>query len=382
MFINRLISKSIVEYLEYFPVLVLLGARQVGKTTLIKHIAKKKDDVIFLDLEKESDRLKLTNAELYFNQHGDKLICIDEVQYMPQLFQKLRYVIDENRRNGRFLLLGSASRDIIQHSSESLAGRVFFMDMRPFVWQEIKYHKKIEEYWWRGGFPDSVLAISDKASQLWRRGFIRTFLERDIPQMGFNIPANTLLRMWTMLAHIQGQVINTSQLGKSLGASHTTMRNYLDLLERTFIIKQLKPFEANVKKRLVKAPKVYIRDTGLLHELLNIESFENLLGNPVIGASWETMVIENITAQLPDWEHYYYRTHAGSELDLVCKKGNQLLAFECKVHAAPKLTKGFYTAIEDVQPQKTFVVAQSDELYPIAENIWIGNLEAILNEIR
>ncbi|MCK5230058.1 MAG: ATP-binding protein, partial [Desulfobulbaceae bacterium] len=298
-YISRLLESEIKECLQDFPVVALLGPRQCGKSTLAKALITDEKDAIYLDLERPSDLQKLTEPELFFAHNSDKMFCLDEIQRAPGLFAPLRSVIDTNKRNGRFLLLGSASRDLIRQSSESLAGRIAYLELTPFLLPEVSNTLgtvTLNRLWVRGAFPDSLLARNDNSSRRWRENFIRTFLERDIPQLGYRIPASAIHRVWQMCAHNQGQLLNTSQLGSALGISHTTVRSYIDLLSQTFMLRVLQPFNANVKKRLVKSPKVYLRDSGILHSLLKIDSFDELLGHPVFGASWETVVLENIIA--------------------------------------------------------------------------------------
>jgi predicted AAA+ superfamily ATPase len=282
---------------------------------------------------------------------------------------------------GRFIVLGSASRDLIKQSSETLAGRIGYLELTPFFQLEIENIKSLHEFWFQGGFPDSLLN-SQKMSKKWRENFIRTFLERDIPMIGFDIPPQTIGRLWRMLAINQGQLLNLSTLGKSIGVSHTTIKNYIDLLIQTFMIRELKPFEANLNKRLVKTPKVYIRDSGILHSLLNISGFNDLFAHPVFGFSWEGLVIENAcTAVGEEWDSFFYRTSHGAELDLVLKQGTKTIAIECKVSDAPKPTKGFWNALEDIEPQITYIVSPKAEKYPIKEDVWVLSLEDLIKEL-
>ena len=303
-YIKRFFTEKIRERLLNIPGVIILGPRQCGKSTLAKAIISEIENAVYLDLERPSDINKLTDPEAFFSLNADKLICLDEIQRVPELFPILRSVIDENRRNGQFIILGSASPDLIRQSSETLAGRVSYFELTPFLFKEISEHSspnKLRKLWLRGGFPRSYLASDEKESFEWRLNFIRTFLERDIPQLGFRIPAKTLERFWKMCAHLHGQLLNSSKLGESLGVSHHTVRSYSDLLEQTFVLRVLRPYESNLKKRLIKSPKIFIRDTGLLHALLDIESHNELLGHPVYGASWEGFVMENILSLLPNW---------------------------------------------------------------------------------
>jgi uncharacterized protein len=377
--IKRFIEAEISQSLQNNPAVAILGPRQCGKTTLARMIMNKYPDVVYLDLEKPSDLAKLTDSEAFFTLNRNKSFCIDEVQRKPELFAVLRSIIDENDRNGQFLILGSASRDLIKQSSESLAGRIAYHELTPFTLNEIFTGKKILnenlfKYLMLGGFPRSFLASGEKASFNWRQNFIRTFLERDIPALDINIPTQTLERLWKMLAHLHGQIFNSSQIGSSLGVSHTTARKYIDLLSETFVIRLLKPFETNLGKRLVKSPKVYIRDSGILHTLLDIGSTDNLFGHPIYGASWEGMVIENIIACFPDWQPYFYRTADGAEVDLLLLKGIKKIAIECKASTAPTVSKGFWSAVESLKPDYTFIIAPVEESYPFKNGVMVMSL--------
>lgn len=380
-YINRLLENNLKEYIGFFPATAILGPRQCGKSTLIKEFLKDREESIYLDLQLESDRLKLSNPEQFFSYNEDKQICLDEVQRVPGIYSTLRSIIDKNRRAGRFIILGSASRDLIKQSSESLAGRIGYLELSPFIFPEISEYKSVNDLWVQGGFPDSFLA-SLKLSQNWRNNFIRTFLERDIPQIGFSIPADTIGRLWRMLAHNHGQTLQLSNLGRSLGVSHTTVRNYIDLLNQTFMTKELKPLESNIGKRLVKTSKLYIRDSGILHSLLNISDFNELVSHPVFGFSWEGFVINNICAFLNEYEAYFYKTTQGAELDLILIKGDRKIAFELKVSDAPKLTKGFWNAIEDTKPNITYVVSPMSDKYPVSENIYGIGLPMLFEELK
>jgi len=371
------------EYLDEFPVVAILGPRQCGKTTFAQHILSTIDNPAYLDLELPSDRRNLADPELFFQQNRGRLICLDEIQMMPEIFRVLRGTVDKARKNaGQFLILGSASRDLIRQSSESLAGRIAYLELTPFTWTESKNAGiTFDQYCIRGGFPLSILAKSDRSSMNWRKQFIRTFLERDIPQLGFTIPAANLNRLWQMIAHQHGELMNLSRFGGSLGISHTTTRNHLEILEQTFVIRILKPLLANRGKRLVKAPKVYIRDAGLLHALLDIPDMDALFAHPVFGTSFEGTVIENLIQAMPDWEPSFYRTATGVEIDLVLQKGKRRLAFECKNTSAPDPGKGFWIALDDLKPEKTFVVSKVDSLFPLKKNVWAGDLDAVLGKL-
>jgi len=377
-YIKRAVADKVISYLDNFPAVAILGPRQAGKSTLAKNIVSNFAGAVYLDLETASDRQKVSNPEIFFEQYKNNLICLDEIQRAPELFTSLRSIIDANAGNGQFLILGSASQDLIRQSSESLAGRIVFIELSPFLHREIeKENDDLYTYWLRGGFPRSYLAASNDLSFVWRENFIQTFLERDIPQLGFHIPAETLRRLWQMCAHLHGQLVNLSTLGQSLGVSHTTVRSYLDLLSQTFMIRLLSPFSANLKKRLVRSPKIYIRDSGILHALLGLESFDEVMGHHVFGASWEGLALENIIQNFPRWKPAFYRTSDGTELDLVLEKANKRVVFEFKASKAPELGRGFWNSIDQLKPQAVYVVAPVDEPYPIDKRVQVAPLKHI-----
>lgn len=380
-FIQRTTEDTIKQYHKIFPIVAVLGPRQCGKSTLVKKLSQNWEDSLFLDLQHDADLSKLDQPIFFFESNADSIICLDEIQLVPQLFSILRSVVDKNRHNGKFILLGSASIDLIQKTSESLASRIGLVYLSPFTLNELDTLDGfiLHSFWLRGGFPDSYLAENDTFSEIWRTNFIKTFIERDIPQLGFQIPALQLKRLLVMCAHNQGQLINYSKLGESLSLTHPTIRRYIDLLEQTFILRTLLPYEKNVKKkRLVKSPKLFVRDSGLLHQLLVIPNFNSLLGNPIFGSSWEGLVVENVIVNMPDWNCFFYRTASGDELDLILEKGNQRIAIECKASTAPKLTKGFYRALAEVKPQQTFVIIPTQVYYEIAANITVCGLSEFL----
>ena len=375
-YVSRKIEPDVKKNLKDFPVVAILGPRQCGKSTLAKRIVSSRKKSVYLDLELESDLRKIDDPELFLSQNEDTLVCIDEIQRMPDLFKSLRGIIDQKRKNGRFLILGSASRDLIRQSSETLAGRICYMELAPFLFSEVSKAGKPDliKLWSRGGFPDSFLSRSNQSSATWRENFIRTFLERDIPQLGFNIPAQILRRLWTMLAHSHGQVLNSSRLGESIGVSHTTIRSYLDILEQTFMLRLIQPFHANVKKRIIKSSKVYVRDSGVLHSLLGIESKNDLFGHPVFGSSWEGFALENILSAYPMHSPYFYRTSSGVEIDLVLERGTKRIAFECKASKSPTLSKGFYQALKDLSIDHAYIISPVDEQYPLKKNVIVAPL--------
>lgn len=386
-FIPRKSEALLHDLLNEFPVLAILGPRQCGKSTLAKHFIQKRKPFVFLDLESPSDQRKLTDPETYFHMHEQSLVCLDEIQRIPALFEILRVSIDRNPRNGRYLILGSASRDLIRQSSETLAGRIAFIELTPFQFGEIpgaggKTRLHLNNFWVRGGFPKSYLAPDDSASFRWRMQFIGTFLERDVPQLGFQIPAETLGRLWRMTAHVHGQVLNASKIGESLGQSHVTIRNHLGILAGTFLVRLLPPFEVNLKKRMIKSPKAYIRDSGLLHALLEIETMEELIGHPSYGSSWEGMALEAVLQLCPDWRSGFFRTSAGAEIDLVLERKKSRICVEFKASSNPQVTRGFWNALDDLKPVETWIVSPVDEVYPIRNDVHVIPLWEIQNRLK
>ncbi len=383
--INRKLNPNLSELLDQFPAVGLLGPRQVGKTTLALEIARQRPSV-YLDLESDTDRRKLTDPELYLGQHQDKLVILDEVHRLPDIYRSLRGLIDRSRRDGKpsgqFLLLGSASVDLLRQSGESLAGRIAYLELGPFNTLETD-RDQLNRLWVRGGFPDSFLAADDLQSMRWRENFIRTYLERDVPSFGSRIPAETLRRFWSMLAHSQSQLLNAAQLARGLDIDGKTVASYLDLLVDLLLVRRLQPWHRNTGKRLVKSPKIYIRDSGLVHTLLNLKGLDELLGHPVVGASWEGFAIENLLSLLPaSVEPYFYRTAAGAEIDLVLAlPGQRLWAIEIKSGLAPKPGKGFHNACEDLGPERCFVVYSGEERYPISDQIEAISLHELAEEI-
>jgi predicted AAA+ superfamily ATPase len=382
--INRNLYSRILEYQEIFPVVAILGPRQCGKSTLANMLISGDDSFIYLDLEKNSDLNKLNDPELFFNNNRDRNICIDEIQLKPDLFQAMRPVIDEDRRNGRFIILGSASISLIRQSSESLAGRIGYLELTSFQFTELEKTPgfSLSKHWLRGGFPESYIQQSEEASIAWRENFIRSFVERDFPQLGLNIPPLTTRRLLSMCAHNQGQLINSSRLGESLGTSYHTIQKYLDLLEHLFILRSLRPYLPNISKRLIKSPKVYFRDSGLLHSMLDIENFNDLMGHPVFGFSWEGYCIETIVNHLYQWQAFFYRTSSGNEIDLILERGNQKIALEFKAASAPKPTKGLYQAMNELEIEKVWIIAQTEDSYPLNDRVEISNLGDFLDRVK
>ena len=369
---KRQIEAEVVRSLAQFPVVGLVGPRQSGKTTLAKQIAKTSaKDSLYLDLEKPSDLAKLQDAELFFGRHTDKLIILDEVQRRPDVFPLLRALVDTSKKKGRFLLLGSAAPDLTRQASESLAGRIVYHELSPFTLADIKpTAANLDRLWQRGGFPLSYLAAHERDSFRWREAFIQTYLERDLPQLGLRVPAAALRRFWTMLAHSHGQLWNGAKIAAGLGVSNPTVRHYLDILQDTFVVRQLPPYHTNTKKRLIKSPKVYLRDSGILHTLLHLPESDDLLGHPIVGASWEGWVIEQVLAILPStWQASFYRTSAGAEIDLVLVRANERIAIEIKHSLDPRPSKGFWTALADLGQVRAYVIYPGKERYPLAPNV-------------
>lgn len=371
--IDRILSADLEEALAQAPAVALLGPRQVGKTTLALEVGQR-FNAHYLDLESEQDRAKLVQTELYLADHQDKLVILDEVHRAPGLFPILRGMIDRARRQGRlagrYLLLGSASLDLLQQSGESLAGRIRYLELAPFLVLETS-GLALDDLWLRGGFPNSLLATDGRASLRWRQDFIRTYLERDIPRFGRRIAAETLRRLWTMVAHHQGGLLNTAQFARNLGVDAKTVNSYIDLLVDLLIARRVPPWHANLGKRLVRSPKVYIRDSGLVHALLQIPDKEVLLTHPVVGQSWEGFVIENLLESARGGaEGYFYRSVGGAEIDLLLAwRNGSLWAIEIKRSLSPKVERGFHAACADLAPTRKFVVYPGQEPYPLAEDI-------------
>lgn len=373
--IERHIKPRVLEALGYQAAVAIIGPRQVGKTTLALDIGEERG-ALYLDLENRTDRQKLSDPELFLSHYENRLVILDEIHRVPGLFQDLRGVIDSGRRRGkrtgRFLILGSASMELLRQSSESLAGRIAYIDMQPFHLLEVAGGNDTStRLWVRGGFPDSFLATDGRRSFLLRKDFIRTYLERDVALFGPRLPAETLERLWIMLAHSQGGLLNASRLASSLGVSVQTVNRYIGLLTDLLLVRRLAPLHANVGKRLVKSPKIYIRDSGLLHALLGIGDFNALAGHPVAGASWEGYVIENLIAAAPErTTASFYRTSAGAEIDLALQLPNgELWAIEIKRGRAPRLDRGFHNARADLRPDHAFVVHSGDERFPVTEGV-------------
>jgi hypothetical protein len=386
--LGRQITEKLLAAIAQVPAVALLGARQVGKTTLAKTIALDIDS-IYLDLEAPEDLLKLSDPTSFLSAHADKLVILDEIQRSPELFPVLRGLIDKNReqgrRSGQFLLLGSASMDLMRQSSESLAGRISYIEMSGLNAAEIAGDQKSRQtLWLRGGFPDSYLATDDDLALDWLENLVRTYLERDIPQLGFRVPAARLRRLWTMLAHLQGETVNYSKLASNLEVDAKTVTNYIDILTDLLLVRRLRPWHANVRKRLVKSPRYYVRDSGILHRLLGINCYDALLSNPVLGKSWEGFVIENIHSVLPNRaETYFYRTAAGAEIDLVIKMpSSEIWAVEIKHGAAPKPGKHYSHTCDDVGAAHKYIVYGGEDEFPVSHDVKIISLSGLMERLH
>ena len=371
--IERELKQRVTRDLKQFPAVAILGPRQSGKTTLAKSVIESYPDVLYLDLQRHSDLAKLEDAEPFLTSHQDKLICLDEVQLRPDLFPLLRSLIDDDRRAGRFLILGSSSPELLRQSSETLAGRVSSNNLMPFYLHELKKADKGFKDWkqllWRGGFPDSYLASNDEQSLLWRENYIQTFVERDLQQFGVNVNPRSMRRLWEMCCHLHGQIVNYSKLGQSLDVTHPTIKRHIGIFEQTFMMRRLPPFMINTKKRLVRSPKLYIQDSGLLTFLLGLDSFDRLYAHPVYGSCWEGFAMESILATLSFRGVYgFFRTQSGEGIDLVLRHRGKLLGFEFKASSAPKLSAGNKAAAEMLGLDRLFVVIPTGDSYPIEGN--------------
>ncbi|MDX2181091.1 MAG: ATP-binding protein [Bryobacteraceae bacterium] len=383
--IVRRAEASLRRLMGQFPCVAITGPRQVGKTTLARDVVDSLGvGAVYLDLELDRDRATLADPDLYFTEHPDQLIVLDEIHQMPEVFRTLRGHIDQRRRAGRrtgqFLVLGSASMDLLRQSSESLAGRIAYLELTPLLASEID---DVDTLWVRGGFPDSFLAASEADSFEWREQFIRTYLQRDLSLLGPRVPAETMWRFWQMLAHSQGQMLNAARLATNLGLSGQTVARYLDTLADLLLVRRLRPWAGNAEKRLVRSPKVYVRDSGVTHALLQIRDRETLLGHPVVGASWEGFVIENLLMTLDRLEAYFYRTSNGAELDLVLQFGREIWAIEVKRSLShPQPSKGFAYAAEDVKATRRIVIYPGTEKFKLDKKTEVMPLRAIVAELR
>ena len=389
--ISRHLIKEVIQGLDGMPAVALMGPRQVGKTTLAMEVAQARPSV-YLDLEDRIDLQKVENIKEFHQANRDKLIILDEVQRAPEIFAQIRGIIDQQRRegnrSGQFLFLGSASIELLRQSSETLAGRITYEELFPLdviEWLETyPGDDSLRQLWLRGGFPDSVLSVDDSSSLRWRQDFIRTYLERDIPQLGPRIPASTLERFWVMLAHDQGGTMNASKIAANLNVSSVTIGRYTDLFVDLLLVRKLQPYSPNVKKRVVKSPRLYVRDSGITHALLNVGSYNDLLGHPVVGKSWEGFVIENIAAYLPPQARlYYYRTARGAEIDLLIEFSlDEIWAIEIKRGTQATPSKGFYEACEDIGPTRKYVVHAGTDRFPLQHEIEAVPLDQLIRQVQ
>ena len=382
--ITRLLQREITTLMRSTPAVAVLGARQVGKTTLAKQIAaSQKKPTLYLDLENPLDARKVQDAYTFLTDNKDKCIIIDEVQTIPSLFAVLRSVIDADRKQGKFILLGSATPALVKGVSESLAGRIAYRELTPLSLTELPEKISKEKHWLRGGFPIALQSKTDKASNEWMSGFLRSYVERDLNTLfNINLTSNILTRMLSMLAHINGSVWNAEMVARSLGITAPTVNRYIDFLEGAFLVHKLQPFHVNIKKRLVKAPKIYIRDSGMLHQLSHVLSLNSLKGNPIVGASWEGYVVEHVLRLKPkDTQLFYYRTQTGAEMDMVLVRGTTpIAAMEIKLNNAPNFSKGNLQSIEDLQTKKNFVIVPDIEEYRTKEKIIVCNIYTFLTK--
>lgn len=362
--VTRALSRS--------PIVALLGPRQCGKTTLAKTVCDQRPSSYF-DLESQKDLTRLDNPEMVFATLSG-LVVIDEIQNKPELFSALRVVVDKQENKCKFLVLGSASPQLIKNVSESLAGRVEFVDMMGFDLSELGY-ENWRQLWIRGGFPLSFLAGNIGDSFAWREGFIRTFLQRDIPQLGINIPAPAMRRFWTMLAHFHGQTWNASKIASAMGINDKTARSYLDLLTETYMIRQLQPWHENIKKRQVKSPKIYFCDSGLVHSLLSLEDFHSVIAHPQVGASWEGFAMEHVIRIARPSQAYYWATYSGAELDMFFMANGKRYGLEFKFTEAPQKTKSMTVAMESLKLDQLLIVHPGEESWPVSENIKVCSIE-------
>jgi predicted AAA+ superfamily ATPase len=383
MYVYRNITPKVLELISNFPVVGIIGPRQVGKTTLVKELINQIDKkCIYLDMELPEDYSKLHEPQIYLEQHEEKCVILDEIQRMPNIFTILRALIDRKREPGRFVILGSASPDLLKQSSETLAGRIVYIELSPFNLMEIIKDYNMFDHWFKGGFPEAFLSLKIDIFTTWMRNFVQTYLERDLQMLGLSADSILMRRLWTMIAHYHGGIWNASTFAKSLGVSVPTVNRYINFLEAAFIVRRLEPYHFNMKKRLVKSPKIYIRDTGILHYLAGINNLESLHGHALIGNSWEGYAIEQIQQFLPDeLKLYYYRTHHGTESDLVLVKGTQPKAcIEIKYTSQPKPSKGFQIAVDDLKTKINFIITPKSDTYMISKSNIVCNLTDFLLE--
>jgi predicted AAA+ superfamily ATPase len=370
-YLPREVGAALAQALRRAPAALLLGPRQCGKSTLARQLLSQRDDAVLLDLQDRPDRARLQEPELFFEAHRHQLVCLDEIQLLPEFFSLLRAEIDRDRRPGRFLLLGSASGPLLRQSHESLAGRIAEVELTPFLLKEVAQATSWQRLWLRGGFPESLLGEAEEDSINWREDFIRTFLGRDIAGLQLGLPLPLMERLWRLLAHAQGQTLNASRLAGVLDLRSSRLQQLLAVLEQTFMLRRLPPLEANLSKRLVRSPKLYLRDSGLLHSLLGIETYDDLLAHPQAGESWEGFVIEQLIAAQPRWRPHFLRTSNGAELDLVMERGPKRRVYEIKLSKAPRVSRGFHELVEQLQPERAELIAPVDQAFEARPGIWV-----------
>ena len=376
-YLPRNAATALARALTRAPAVLLLGPRQCGKSTLARKVLAQRGDAVVLDLQDRTERARLEEPELFFEAHRHELVCLDEIQLLPEVFSLLRAEIDRDRRPGRFLLLGSASGPLLRQSHESLAGRIAELELTPFLLTEVAQTATWQRLWLRGGFPESLLSDTDEDSIDWREDFIRTFLGRDIAGLQLGLPLPLMERLWRLLAHSQGQTLNASRLAGLLDLRAAKLQQLLAVLEQTYILRRLPPLEANLSKRLVRSPKLYLRDSGLLHNLLGIETYDDLLAHPQAGESWEGFVIEQLIAAHPRWRPHFLRTSNGAELDLVLERGQRRRVYEIKLSKAPRLSRGFHELVLQLQPERAELIAPVEASFEIRPGIWVRSpLEA------
>jgi len=380
-FVSRKLTKDVGESLRHFPVVAVIGPRQCGKSTLIRYLLRSKRELVYLDLERQSDLRKLDEAEWFFQSQKEKVICLDEIQRKPEIFQLLRSLVDEWHKNGSFIILGSASRDLLRQSSESLAGRISYKRLTPFLWSEVKSRCSLEHFIVRGGFPGSFLAKNDKVSMEWKENFILSFIERDLMQWTGSSPI-AVRRLWQMLAHNNGQTVNYSALGNSLGVSNTTVKNYIEILQSTYMVDIIPPHIINTGKRIIKSPKIYLNDSGIVSALLGLKEFHQISGHPVFGSLWEGIVLATLRGHFPGADISFYRTSHGSEIDFLVSLPGAIIAIECKASKAPALSRGAYAAIVDLKPETTLIVSPVAKGYTSGKGIDVVSLDDMVKKIR
>jgi uncharacterized protein len=379
-YINRELENKIKEYKNIFPVIAIIGPRQCGKSSLVRYIHNSIPDSVFLDLENDQDLNKISHdPALFFEQNSNKTIFLDEIQHAPEIFKTIRHISDKFKKNGWIYLTGSSSPQLLKQSSESLTGRIGFLELSPFLITEVANLAgfNIFSHWLKGGFPRSYL-LPESDSFIWLSQYFRTFIERDIPLTGKNLSSETLKRLIQMLTQTHGNIVNWSKIGDCLGINYHTVQSYCDLLEKTFLIRVLKPYTANLKKRLIKSPKVYFRDSGIFHHLIKTFSFNDLMGHQYYGASWEGYALENVILSLPDYEFSFYRSASGVEIDLIMEKGDRKIAIEFKASRAPKTGKGYYETIRDLQINEAWIICPIEENYQIKRDVNVSGLSYFL----